>query len=259
MVEIRTEVKGCVGTIIIDNEARMNALNEAMWRALPETLREFEQDIAVRVIILRGSGTRAFSAGADISEFDTVRAGSAAEAYNQLNTDCFQALRACQKPTISLISGFCLGGGLLLALATDLRLAATSAQFSLPPAKLGIGFDARWLEPLLETVSPQFAKELLFTGQRISSERAQAVGLVNRVIANDELEEETFAMANEIAGNAPLTVNSLKQFVDALASAERPVNFESLDALTEQCMQSEDYQEGRQAFAEKRTPNFKGH
>ena len=145
---------------------RMNALTAAMWQALPGHIKTANGDPEVRVIVLRGAGTKAFSAGADISEFESARTGDAAKIYDTLNDNAFTALISCPKPTIAMIHGFCLGGGLGLALCCDLRIGDDASQYAIPAAKLGIGYNARWIRPILAAVPPARAKELLFTGRR---------------------------------------------------------------------------------------------
>jgi enoyl-CoA hydratase len=255
---LRLEREGEIAFIIADNPARMNALNAAMWAALPGALSEAEQDDNVRVIVLRGAGTTAFSAGADISEFETARSGDRAAEYDALNDAAFRSLSQCRKPTIAMIHGFCLGGGLGLALCTDIRLADESAQFAIPAAKLGLGYNARWMRPLLAAVPPTRAKEMLFTARRFKVAEASAMGLVNEVMPATELERRTRALASEIAANAPLTVRAAKQVIDELVRHPESPDMAALDAAVAACFESEDYGEGRRAFLEKRKPQFRG-
>lgn len=255
---LRFEVDGDIGWIIADNPDRMNAFTAAMWDALPTLLRKAEADASVRVVVLRGSGTRSFSAGADISEFETSRTGDAAKVYDRLNHQAFAALSDCAKPTIAMIHGHCLGGGLGIALCCDLRLVDEPSQFAIPAAKLGIGYNPRWVRPLLATVAPPFAKEILFTGRRFTSADALRMGLVNRVVPADKLESETRALATEIANNAPMSVLAAKRAIDELTRAPEHPDTATLDALVEACFTSADYAEGRRAFLEKRKPRFTG-
>jgi enoyl-CoA hydratase/carnithine racemase len=255
---LRLERDGQIAFVVADNPTRMNALTAAMWQALPGLLAEAQADPEVRVIVLRGSGERAFSAGADISEFETARSGDNAAAYDALNHAAFIALSGCTKPTISMIHGFCLGGGLALALCTDMRLADEKAEFAIPAAKLGIGYNARWVRPLLAAVPPARAKELLFTGRRFKVAEAEAMGLVNAVVPVADLEVRTRALADEIAANAPLTIKAAKQVIDELTRRPETPDMAALDAAVTACFESEDYAEGRRAFLEKRKPHFQG-
>lgn len=249
---------GAIATIVIENTARMNALTAAMWRQMPGIVAEAEGDPAVRVIVLRGEGERAFSAGADISEFETARAGANAIEYDSLNDAAFTALSGCTKPTIAMIHGFCLGGGLGLALCADIRLADEKAEFAIPAAKLGLGYNARWVRPLLAAISPARAKEMLFTARRFKAAEAFAMGLVNAVIPPAELPAKTSALADEIAANAPLTVRAAKLTIDALVRHPEKPDTSALDAAVDACFDSADYAEGRRAFLEKRKPRFEG-
>jgi enoyl-CoA hydratase/carnithine racemase len=256
--ELRLQRDGEIGFVIASNPARMNAFTAGMWRDLPQLLAEAEADPAIRVIVLRGAGTRAFSAGADISEFDSARSGDATDAYDALNDAAFRALSGCAKPTVAMIHGFCLGGGLAIALCADMRLADEAAEFAIPAAKLGLGYNARWVRPLLAAVAPHHAKEMLFTGRRFKVAEAKTMGLVNTVVPTAELEIRTRALAAEIAANAPLTVRAAKRTIDELTRNPQTPDLASLDAAVAACFASEDYAEGRRAFKEKRRPQFKG-
>jgi enoyl-CoA hydratase/carnithine racemase len=249
---------GACAFIIADNPSRMNALTAAMWKALPDLIAECESDPDVRVVLLRGEGERAFSAGADISEFESARSGDNAATYDALNDAAFTALSRCVKPTIAMIHGFCLGGGLGLALCTDIRLADEKAEFAIPAAKLGLGYNARWVRPLLAAVPPSRAKEMLFTARRFKVAEAFGMGLINAVVPAPELEARTCALAEEIAANAPLTVRAAKLTIDELLRHPEQPDVAALDAAVAACFDSADYSEGRRAFLEKRKPRFEG-
>lgn len=255
---LRLELDGALAFLVADNAARHNAFTAGMWAAIPRLVAQAEADTNVRVIVLRGAGDRAFSAGADISEFESARTGDKAKEYDALNHAAFNALMTAHKPVIAMIHGHCLGGGLGLAACCDLRIADEAAQFAIPAAKLGIGYNPRWVGPLLALASPSRVKELLFTGRRFKAAEALAMGLVDRVVATAELQGAVRHLAADIAGNAPLTIRAAKRTIDELARNPANPDMTELDAAIEACFTSDDYAEGRRAFLEKRKPQFKG-
>jgi enoyl-CoA hydratase/carnithine racemase len=256
--ELRLEREGGIAYLVLDNPARLNALTSVMWAAVPRLLAEAEADETVRVIVLKGAGGKAFSAGADISEFESARTGDAVKAYDALNHAAFEALLGAAKPTIAMIEGFCLGGGLGIAACCDLRMANDAASFAIPAAKLGLGYHPRWVRTLLTLAPPASVKEMLFTGRRFSAAEALNMGLVNRVHPASDLGAETRSLAQTIAGNAPMTIRAAKAAIDELTAKPETADIGRLENLVKQCFESADYAEGRKAFAEKRKPDFNG-
>ena len=250
---------GAIGWMIFNNPERLNAVSLEMWQAVPEILSAFEADDDIRVVVLTGAGDRAFVAGADISQFGESR--SSAEgilAYEQATERAFNAIAETQKPTIAMIDGYCIGGGLGIALSCDMRIAAEGSTFGIPAAKLGLAYGAGGTGRLVHVVGPSFAKEIFFTARRFTADEALAMGLVNRVTTKEALENFVRDYAALIAENAPLTVNTAKQVVDEFAKAPGNFDDDKCEALIARCFASDDYKEGRAAFMEKRKPVFRG-
>lgn len=256
--QILVETTDGIRWLIADNPARLNAYTRTMWESLPRLLRDAAQDPTVRVIVLTGVGDKAFSAGADISEFGTERTGEQARRYDDFNNTAFGALVACPKPVIAMVNGLAFGGGCELAACCDFRIAASHATFSIPAARLGIGYNARWIKPLLALISPAKAKEMLMTARRYDAASALSMGLVNEVVPPSDLRSRTLSLAAELAENAPLSLRAAKLCVDALAHPDGAVDMAKLDAAVHDCFASTDYTEGRTAFMQKRKPRFEG-
>ena len=248
-----------IGWLIFNNPERRNAVSLAMWQAIPDVLADFEADPAIRVMVLTGTGTKAFVAGADISEFENLRDSTENVAYYNDQADkAIAMLTETNKPTLAMIRGACVGGGVGLALSCDLRLAAEDARFSIPAAKLGLGYRHSGLKKLVDMVGPAYAKEIFFTARLFSASEALAMGLVNRVIPNNVLENYVLDYCHTIAQNAPLTLSSVKKIVAQITDHDHPTDQALCDRLVQECFDSGDYIEGRRAFMEKRQPVFKG-
>lgn len=248
-----------IGWMIFNQPEKRNAVSFDMWTAIPKIIADFEADPAVRVIILTGAGGKAFVSGADISEFEEKRSSEEAVAiYNAAGEGAREAINAATKPTIAMIRGVCVGGGVAVALTTDIRLCSSDSIFAVPAARLGLGYGYAGLRKLVEIVGPAFAKEIFFTANKFSAEDARIMGLVNRVVPVDEFETYVRDFAAKIVENAPLTVKAAKMAANAAAKDESARDMAAIDAAVDACFKSEDYIEGRRAFMEKRRAQFKG-
>ena len=252
-------VEDGVGWIAFNQPNKRNAVSFAMWQAIPEIIRDFASSDDVRVVVMKGAGDKAFVSGADISEFEEVRnTPDQVVIYENATSAANAALRSLDKPLIAMIRGFCIGGGMAIALSADLRITADDGQFGVPAAKLGLGYGYGGIKELVNIVGPSFAKEIFFTGGRFSASDAKTMGLVNRVVPVDELEASVTTLAKTIADNAPMTVKAAKAAVNEGTKNPDERDLDSVAAMVEACFNSEDYKEGRRAFMEKRKPQFQG-
>ena len=257
--KIVTKKEGRVGYLIFNNPERHNAVSLEMWETVARVLKEFEQDKEIGVVVLTGAGGKAFVSGADISKFEDERATLEAVArYNDAVEKIYSSVHAFPRPTVAMIRGYCIGGGLGLAVSCDIRIAADHSRFSLPAAKLGLGYGFPGVKRLVDVVGPSFAKEIFFTARQFDVEEARAMHLVNRVVPDADIESYVKEYAETIAGNAPLTVNSVKFIVGEVLKDESKRDLARCEALVKQCFASKDYAEGRKAFMEKRKPVFVG-
>lgn len=248
-----------IGWMTFNNPARHNAVSMEMWEAAEAILADFTADPAVRVIVIHGAGGKAFVSGADISKFESERASEVAVAAYQAQTArVYDALADCPKPTIAMIQGHCIGGGTALAVCCDMRICNDGASFGVPAAKLGLGYPLKGIRRLVDLVGPSFAKEIFFTARKFTAEDARVMGLVNRVVPTDALESYVTDTATTIAGNAPLTVGSVKFIVGQALKDRGAEDGATCDAMVAACFASADYIEGRRAFMEKRPPQFQG-
>ena len=248
-----------IGWMVFNHPARHNALSLEMWQGIADVLGAFAEDDEVRVVIMRGAGGKAFVSGADISEFDGQRANSAQkDAYDRVVGRANRALATFPKPLIGLIEGYCIGGGLATALAADVRFATPDSKFGIPAARLGLGYAYDGLAKLARVVGPAQARDILLSARFMPASEAAAMGLVNFIHDRDSIEAEALAYARRVASNAPLTVMAAKAALDAWERGGRPDEVAAANALVDACFDSEDYKEGRRAFAEKRRAVFRG-
>ncbi len=258
MSDVRVDQQGHVAWVILDQLAKRNAMNQGMWRQLAEVARELNQARDVRCVVLRGAGEEAFVSGADISEFQQLRADPGlARAYDSTTDAAFAALLELEVPVLSCIHGFCVGGGLAIALCSDLRYAAEDARFALPPGRLGIGYGLTNLQNALRALPPATAKELFFTARQLDAAEAQRLGLVSHVLAKAELDAHVTDVARKISQNAPLTLRAAKTGIRALTSGDTGLLVRAQGQI-DACFASRDYAEGVAAFLEKRRPSFRG-
>ncbi len=248
-----------IGWMIFNNPERRNALSLEMWEAIAAILDSFQRDDSVRVVVMKGTGDKAFVSGADISQFEDQRKNAEqAERYSAMSSGARQKLAGLDKPLIAMIRGYCLGGGLSVAMSADIRIASKDAQLGIPAARLGIAYGYESLEQLVNLVGPSFAKEILFSARRFSADEALRIGLVNRVVPVDELERTVCELADTIASNAPLSVKATKMTVAQVLKDPANRDLKSVEQIVKTCFDSQDYAEGRQAFLEKRKPQFTG-
>ena len=257
--KILQSVSDGVGVITFNNPEKRNAMSLEMWEGLGSALIELRDKPDIRVVILVGAGDKAFVSGADISQFEKTRHNAQASEEYSRRSEAQRALLAnYPKPTIACIRGFCLGGGMQVAMLADIRLAADNSQFGIPAAKLGIAYGYDGLKHLVSLVGPSWARLIMYTGMRIDSAEALRIGLVERVLPGAELWDATMEIARTISGNAPLAIKAAKITIAQVLKDESKRDMEAIKAVGTACMDSEDFREGRTAFMEKRKPQFKG-
>ena len=250
---------GPVGRMVFNNPARLNAVSLEMWQAAETILEDFANDPAIRVVVVSGAGGKAFVSGADISKFESERASEEAVKHYNATTERVNAkLQALPMPVIAMIQGYCIGGGVGLAIGCDIRICSDNSRFGIPAAKLGLGYGYKGIRKLMDLVGPSRAKEIFFTAKQFSAQQALIMGLVNQVVPEAELEATVDDYAKTIAANAPMTIAAVKQTVIELLKDERERDLARSERMVAACFASEDYIEGRRAFNEKRKPAFKG-
>lgn len=249
-----------IGWLTLNQPERHNAISRDMWLGIGEAAERFQKSAAVRVVVLRGAGGAAFAAGADITEFDAKNATAEQSVdFKAPHGRGMEALYNLDKPVIAMIQGYCIGAGLALALTADLRFATEGSRFAIPAAKLGLGYDYEGVATLARLVGPSVARDVLFSGRQLDAAEALAVGLVNAVEPEDKLLARTRAYAELLGRNAPLTIKASKAAVRLYERTSQASATHEIDRLIAQCYDSQDYAEGRRAFAEKRRPQFNGH
>jgi enoyl-CoA hydratase len=257
--KILQSVADGVGIITFNNPEKRNAMSLDMWEGLGHALVELRDDPDVRVVILVGAGDKAFVSGADISQFEKNRHNAeASEEYSRRSAAQRALLADYPKPTIACIRGFCLGGGMQVAMMSDIRFAAEHSQFGIPAAKLGIAYGYDGLKHLVSLVGPSWARLIMYTGMKIDSAEALRIGLVDRVLPDAELWDATMEIAHTISGNAPLAIQAAKITIAQVLKDPDKRDMDAIKSIGTACMDSEDFREGRRAFMEKRKPKFTG-
>lgn len=255
---VQTSLDDAVLHIRFNNPVKHNALSMDMWEALPALLTQAEKDDRVRLIVFSGAGEKSFISGADISQFEDLRAAKEAVKHYEATAEAaLQGIYQFAKPTIACIRGYCIGGGLNVAIACDIRVASTDSTFSIPATRLGLGYRFSAMQNLANLVGPAFAKDIFFTGRRLDAIEASRIGLVNRVVPPSELDALLREYTAAITTGAPLTIRAGKRILREVLKAG-DADMEACRKAIAECFDSEDYAEGRRAFMEKRKPQFKG-
>jgi enoyl-CoA hydratase len=258
-VRVIAEKQGPVGWLVFNNPERRNAVSLDMWEAIPRVLERFEADPELRVMVLSGAGDKAFVSGADISQFESQRSGAeAVQRYEEIAEGAQLRLQRCDKPVLAMIRGYCLGAGVNIALACDMRIAAEDARFGIPAARMGLGYRVSSTKNLVDTIGPARTREMLITARQYGAAEAERIGLVQRVVPAAGLEAEVLETCAGIAANAPLTMRTAKRIVRELLASPDSFDEAACRALVKECFESSDYKEGRRAFMEKRRPAFQG-
>ena len=254
-----SRVKDGVGYITFNNPEKHNAVSIEMWDALEQILDEFRSSKDIRVIVLNGAGGKAFVSGADISKFDKERSSKEAVlSYNKRTQKVYENLETFPKPTIAMIDGYCIGGGLNLAVCCDIRICSEKSKFAMPAAKLSLGYPFSSIKRLFDVMGPGMAKHFMFTAEKISASEALACGLVQKLVSEDSIDSYVKDYALNIANNAPLTIKAMKQIGIEISKNSDERDLLLCEKLASACFDSEDYKEGRKAFMEKRKPKFQG-
>jgi enoyl-CoA hydratase/carnithine racemase len=259
VAELITRKEKSVGWVIFSNPTKFNAVSHDMWTALPQVIAAFDADPEVRMIVITGDGDKAFISGADISQFEKARGSAEAQAiYNQAVIDAYEAPVRCSKPVVAKIRGICMGGGLGLAAACDVRIAAEDAVFRMPAARLGLGYNFTGITRFVQLLGQANTADIFFSARKFGAADALSMGFVNRVVPVADLDREVDAYCELLVENAPLTIAAAKFAIRQTGLDSGARDLEQAARMIETCFNSEDYREGRKAFMEKRKPNFSG-
>jgi enoyl-CoA hydratase/carnithine racemase len=259
MTELLVQHDAAVATVVFNRPNMRNAISLAMWTELARVVEGLGKDDSVRAIVFRGAGRQAFASGADISEFrENRRDTETALRYNAETDAAYRAIRHCPKPTVAMIFGYCMGGAMAIAMAADLRFAAEGAKFGIPAAKLSIIYPADSVGQLVDLVGPAYAKDILFSGRTVDAREALAIGLIQRLVPEADLERVTYDYLRTVVDNAPLSVRGTKLTVQLYLEGLDEERRQRLRTLALETYDSEDYAEGTRAFLEKRRPRFVG-
>ncbi len=259
MAELKTSIAGGVATVLFSNPPRMNAMTYDMWQAVPKVFAELDANPAVRLIVCAGDGEKAFISGADISQFEKLRGTVEAQiVYNKAVENAYQAPLSCTKPVIARIRGICIGGGLGFAAACDLRICSEDSVFRMPAARLGQGYSPAGVRRFMNVLGAANTMDIFMSARKLDAKEALRMGFVSKVVPAAELDKTVADYCKLVAENAPLTVAAAKYAVQQWLKDGKDRDLEKAMKMVEACFASEDHKEGRKAFMEKRTPEFKG-
>ena len=259
MTDVLVERDGAIATVVFNRPRTRNAITLAMWTEIARVTRALGEDDEVRAVVYRGAGREAFASGADISEFEEQRKDTAGvQNYGAQTEAAYAAVRACPKPTVAMIFGYCMGGAMGIAMGCDLRFAAEGSRFGIPAAKLSIVYPPSAVGQLVDLVGPASAKDILYSARAVDAREALAMGFIQRLVSADELERATYDYLRAVADNAPLSVHGSKVTIDLYLEGFDESRRARIRALARAASESQDYKEGTRAFLEKRPPKFQG-
>ena len=259
MPEILIRRDGPIGTVVVSNADKFNAMTTGMWSELPARIAELDADPSIMVIVLTGEGEKAFISGADISQFETDRTeADAMQRYGAIVDDAYMAPVRAKKPVIAKIRGICMGGGLGLAAACDIRICSMDARFRMPAARLGLGYKQSGVQRFVSLIGVQNTYEIFFSARVFGAQDALRMGFVSQAVEAADLDGAVLSLAGAIAENAPLTTRAVKLTVNAILGHQTAEDCAIAQAAIDACNSSDDYREGVRAFGEKRKPVFSG-